>query len=343
MVPLKRIVAVVSGGLTGEEDAPIYRIAAIKDAQAGDITFLTDLRYRKYLKECRASAIIVGEDAGVVEFGGQSIVTVKNPALAYIAVAELFSQKKPATPGISPLSCVAENTSISGEATIFPYVYVGSGSTVGKRSVVHPFVYIGEDVTIGEESVIHPNVTLYGGVKVGNRVVIHSGTVIGSDGFGYTWDGEKHAKIPQIGIVEIEDDVEIGANVTIDRAALGSTKIGRGSKIDNLVQIAHNVTVGEQSIIVAQVAIGGSAKIGRNVILAGQVAVRDHVVVGDFVKAGGQTGISDDVPAGSLIFGTPHMPHKQWMRLYGYWKRLPSLFQRMKQLEDRLQSEEKNG
>jgi UDP-3-O-[3-hydroxymyristoyl] glucosamine N-acyltransferase len=343
MVPLKRIVDAVSGSLTGNGDTPIFRIAAIREAQDGDITFLTDTRYRKYLKESQASAVIVGEDVTAEGWGPKNVVTVKNPALAYIAVAELLSQKKKEAPGISPLACTDENASISEEAAILPYSYVGSGTKIGRGTVVHPFCYVGNDVTIGDDCILYPNVTLYQGVKVGNRVIIHSGTVIGSDGFGYVWDGQKHAKIPQIGIVEIQDEVEIGANVAIDRASLASTFIGKGTKIDNLVQVAHNVTIGEHSVIIAQVAIGGSAKIGRNVVLAGQVAVRDHVVVGDFVKAGGQTGISEDVPPGSLIFGTPHMPHKQWMRLHGYWKRLPSLFERMKQVEDKLQPEDKNG
>jgi len=170
-------------------------------------------------------------------------------------------------------------------------------------------------------------------------VIVHSGTVIGSDGFAYTWDGSKHVKIPQLGSVEIEDEVEIGSNVTIDRASLEKTIIKKGVKIDNLVQIAHNVTIGENSIIVAQVGIAGSATIGKNVVLAGQAGVRDHVIVGDNVQAGGQTGITKDVPANSLIMGTPHLPFKEWAKLQGYFKMLPQLFAKMKQVEKKLNLE----
>ena len=175
--------------------------------------------------------------------------------------------------------------------------------------------------------------------QIGERVILQNGVVIGSDGFGYVWDGSKHVKIPQLGTVEIEDEVDIGANVTIDRASLGKTIIGKGTKIDNLVQIAHNVTVGENSIIVAQVGIAGSATIGNNVILAGQTGVRDHVTVGNNVKAGGRTGITKDVPDNTLIMGTPHMPFKEWAKLQGYFSLLPKLFAKVKNMEKKLLGE----
>jgi UDP-3-O-[3-hydroxymyristoyl] glucosamine N-acyltransferase len=327
----------------GREDTPIFRIAGIKEAGKGDITFLTDPTLAKYLNNCKATAIIVGKDVKTETFKGANVVTVDSPAIAYVTTVQLFSERKKKEPGVSPLAYVDESAQISDQAVICPFSYIGRGATIGKDAVIYPFVCVGENVVIGEEAVLYPHVTIYDGVKIGNRVIVHSGTVLGSDGFGYIWSDGRHLKIPQIGIVEIEDDVEIGANVTIDRASLGKTVIGKGTKIDNLVQVAHNVTVGEQAIIVAQVGIAGSAKIGKGVVLAGQVGVRDHAVVGDYVKAGGQTGITKDVPSGSLISGTPHMPHKEWMRLQVYLKKLPALFERLKVIEDKIQGEDENA
>jgi UDP-3-O-[3-hydroxymyristoyl] glucosamine N-acyltransferase len=244
--------------------------------------------------------------------------------------------------GISPSAFVSETSQISSDAVIYPYAYIGKESTIGEGAVIYPFVHIGDGVTIGKETVIYPHAVIYDKVIIGKNVIIHSGTVLGSDGFGYIWDGERHVKIPQIGIVEIEDDVEIGANVTIDRASLGKTLIKKGTKIDNLVQIAHNVSIGENSIIVSQVGIAGSSTIGNNVVLAGQVGVRDHVVIGNNVKAAGGTGITKSVPENSLISGNPHMPHREWLRFQGHLKNLPKLNKRIKNIEKKLQMEADN-
>ena len=243
---------------------------------------------------------------------------------------------------VSTLAYIAKGAKVAKGASIAPYVHIEDGAVIEKNVTLYPFVYIGENVAVGEKTKIYPNVTIYDGVKIGKKVTIHSGTVIGSDGFGYVWDGSKHVKIPQLGTVEIEDEVDIGANVTIDRASLGKTIIKKGTKIDNLVQIAHNVTVGENSIIVAQVGIAGSATIGNNVILAGQTGVRDHVTVGNNVKAGGRTGITKDVPDNTLIMGTPHMPFKEWAKLQGYFSLLPKLFSKVKIMEKKLLGETDN-
>jgi UDP-3-O-[3-hydroxymyristoyl] glucosamine N-acyltransferase len=268
---------------------------------------------------------------------------VKNPSLAYAVIADLFNTRgRKGTGEVSKLAFIAKGAKIAKGASIAPYVHIEDGVVIGRDVTIYPFVYIGENVTIGTKSQIFPNVTIYDGVIIGKKVTVHSGSVIGSDGFGYVWDGNKHMKIPQLGTVEIEDEVEIGANVTIDRASLGKTTIKKGVKIDNLVQIAHNVSIGENSIIVAQVGIAGSATVGKNVVLAGQAGVRDHVTVGDNVKAGGQTGITKDVPENSLIMGTPHLSFKEWAKLQGYFKMLPQLFAKMKQVEKKLHLEAGN-
>jgi UDP-3-O-[3-hydroxymyristoyl] glucosamine N-acyltransferase len=342
MISLKTIAKAVNGHLTGNADTLISGIAGIQEAKDGDITFLTNTGFRRYLKDCRASAVILGEDVSVDDLKDKDIITVKSPMLAYVKVAEIFSPHKEKQRGINPMASVSEDAHVAGEVFIYPYVYVDRGATIGRGVTLYPFVSVGENVVIGEDTVIYPHVTIYDGVKIGKRVIIHGGTVLGSDGFGYVWDGNRHVKIPQLGIVEIEDDVEVGANVTVDRAALGRTIIKKGTKIDNLVQIAHNVSIGDNSIIVAQVGIAGSTTIGKNVILAGQVAVNDHVTIGDNVKAGGRTGITKDVPENSLISGHPHMPHREWARLQAYLKKLPMLFHRMKKVEEKLHMEGEN-
>ncbi len=342
MMRLQEIAEKIQGTLIGKGLVEISDIAGIEEAQEGEITFLIERSFKKYIRSCNASAIIIGNDNDLDEFRDRNIIITKNPVLAYVKVIELFYPGKSVEKGISPLAFVSETSQISSEATIFPYAYVGEKVVIGKKSVIYPFVHIGDEAVIGENTVIYPHVVIYDKVSIGNRVMIHGGAVVGGDGFGYVWDGERHVKIPQIGNVIIEDDVEIGANAAIDRASLGRTIIRKGVKIDNLVQIAHNVSVGENSIIVSQVGIAGSSNIGKNVVLAGQVGVRDHAVIGDNVKAAGGTGITKNVPENSIISGNPHMPHREWLRLQNHIKNLPKLYNRIKQIEKKLQMEVDN-
>ena len=341
---LREIADALQGQLVGDGNLPISSIASIEEAGPGEITFLAQPSSAKLLDKCRASALIVGK-----ELSGQTqslqgfirnIIVVDNPMLAYARVAEMFETPKHKEPGVSHLACVSEDARVSDEAAVMPFVYVGKGSIIERGVTIYPFTYVGDNVRVGEESLIYSNVSLYSGVTIGKRVIIHAGVVLGSDGFGYTWDGTGHRKIRQLGTLIVGDDVEVGANTTIDRGSLGHTLIGRGVKIDNLVQIAHNVTIGENSIIVSQVGIAGSSTLGKNVILAGQVGVKDHVAIGDNVKAGGGTGITKDVPPDSNIMGTPHMPHREWLRLQNYAKKLPELFRRVEGLEKKMTTQE---
>jgi UDP-3-O-[3-hydroxymyristoyl] glucosamine N-acyltransferase len=338
---LQEIADRVRGRLIGDGKAIISGIAGIQEASEGEITFLAHPGLAKYLKDCKALAIIVGEESVTSGSGPRNIIVTENPALAYIEVAEMFERPRHEEPGVSERAFVSPDARISPDATICPFVYVGRGTAIERDVTVNPLTHIGENVIVGEGTTIYPNVTIYDGVSIGKRVIIHAGAVLGSDGFGYTWDGTKHRKIPQLGSLVIEDDVEVGANTTIDRGSLGKTIISRGVKIDNLVQIGHNVSIGENSIIVAQVGIAGSSTLGKNVILAGQAGVRDHVTIGDNVKAGGGTGITKDVAGNSTIMGTPHMPHREWLRIQSYIKRLPDLFRRLGEIEKKLNQEEK--
>lgn len=340
MIHLKDIASRVQGRLIGDENLEIKAIASITDAQPGDITYLSNPSLKKHLKSSSASAVIIGSNESQDVPSGMGIIIANNPTLAYIKVAQLFSVKNKQPTGKNPHAIVSDEAKVSDKASVGSYVYIGTHTIIEDGVVVHPFVHIGNNVTIGRNTIIYPNVTLYDNTAIGCNVIIHAGTVVGSDGFGYAWDGSEHVKIPHLGQVVIQDDVEIGANVTIDRAPLGQTVIGKGTKIDNLVQVAHGVVIGEHSIIISQVGISGSVTIGRNVVLAGQTGVRDHAVIGDNVMAAGRTGITGDVPPHSIIAGNPHMPHKEWLRLSVYIKKLPHLFQRLKKIENKLHLED---
>jgi UDP-3-O-[3-hydroxymyristoyl] glucosamine N-acyltransferase len=284
----------------------------------------------------------VGEGTEVEDLKDRNLVLVKNPSQAYLKIAKLFYAPREKAKGIHPLATVSDRASVADGAAVSAYACIEEGAVIERDVTIYPFAYIGANVKIGEGTVIYPHVTIYDGTVIGKRVTVHGGTVLGADGFGYIWDGKGHAKIPQLGFLEIGDDVEIGANTTIDRASLGKTFIGKGVKIDNLVQIAHNVSIGDNSVIVSQVGIAGSVVIGKNVVLAGQAGVKDHVTIGDNVKAGGGTGITSSVAENSLIMGTPHMAFREWAKLQSYLKRLPKLFDKMKRIEKKLHLEVEN-
>jgi UDP-3-O-[3-hydroxymyristoyl] glucosamine N-acyltransferase len=342
MITLKEIAALIGGELSGDGEIKISGIASITGAVEGEITFLLNRSFEKHLTGTKASAVIVGQDAEKGVLAGRNYIAVKNPALAHALVADHFEIRASHSSGVSDQAYVSESAAIAAGATIYPFVYVDDGAVVEKNVVIYPFSYIGRDVKIAEESVIHPNVSIYGGTVVGKRVIIHAGAVLGSDGFGYVWDGKGHKKIPQLGILEIEDEVEIGANTCIDRASLDRTTIGKGTKIDNLVQIGHNVAVGENSVMASQVGIAGSSTVGNYVVLGGKVGVNDHVTIGDGVMAAGGTGITKSVSPRAIISGTPHMAHRDWLRLQVYLRKLPELFDRMNAIEEKLDSEARN-
>jgi len=340
---LKEIAVLLDGRLAGDGEMEIRGIASVGEAKEGDITFLASARFLKEAATSMASAFIVGEKMDTTHLESRSMIVAKNPLLAYARTAALFEEKSHPPSGVRPLAFVSAKAVISPASSISPFVYIDDGAVIERHVVVYPSVHIGKGVTIGENTIIYPNATIHAGSRIGKRVIIHAGAVIGSDGFGFVWDGGRHCKIPQLGTVEIGDDVEIGANTTVDRASLGATVIGKGVKIDNLVQVAHNVTIGEHSIIVALVGIAGSATIGRNVVLAGQAGVRDHINVGNNVQAGGQTGITGDVPDNAAIMGTPHMPYKEWLKQQAYLKRLPDLFKKVTGIEEKMKPENDHG
>lgn len=340
---LKEIAEILGGKLIGDGETEIKGLSSLKDAKEGELSFLFRKAYLPAAKKTEASAVIAGYDLDPEDLPQKNLILTHDPFASFLKLHDYFVEKSEEESFVSPLAYVSEDVKIGEGVRIYPFVYIGKRTRIGENVVIHPFVHIGKDVTIGDGSRIYPNVTIYDRVVIGKRVIIHSGSVIGSDGFGYFWDGKEHKKIPQIGTVQIEDDCEIGAGVTIDRATLGKTLIRRGTKIDNLVQIGHNVTIGEDSIVVAQVGIGGSAEIGNRVIIAGQAGIKDHVKIGDDSRIGGQAGVTKDIPKGSEVMGTPHMERKEWARIQAYIKRLPEIFAKIKCLEGKMSSGSKDG
>lgn len=333
---LGEIAEKVGGELLGEPGIEIRGVSGIREAKQGDITFLANPRYEQLLDETGASAVLV--PCTVEPSGSRAMIRCENPSLAFAAVVEIFNPAAVWLPqGVHPSAVVDPGAVLEDAVSVGPLAVIGKGAQVGSGSVICGGAYIGPDVRIGRDCLIHPNVSVLWGSLLGDRVIIHSGTVIGSDGFGYATIEGVHHKIPQVGIVVVEDDVEIGANVTVDRARFDRTVIGRGTKIDNLVQIAHNVIIGENSILVAQVAISGSTRIGNHVTLAGQVGVVGHIEIGDGNIVAAQSGVSKDLPPGKEVWwGTPVQPIQKWKKMQAMVRRLPDLNEKVKLLEKRI-------
>ncbi len=330
---LKELAQWVDGTVVGDGEMEISGVASIEDARVGEIAFIASPKYLPKLKGTKASAIIVSKEVSQAD---KPLLCVSNPHLAFAKILTFFSDKPYEPKGIDSHAWISPTAKLGKDLTLHPFVYVGDRCSIGDRVTLYPGVYVGEDSAIGEDSILYSNVSIYPGAVVGKRVILHSGVVVGSDGFGYVKEGKKNVKIPQVGRVEIEDDVELGANTTVDRAALGKTIIRRGTKIDNLVQVAHNVVIGEDSILCAQVGISGSTKIGSNVTLAGQVGVVDHVEIGDNVIVGAQAGVTHDLPANQGYVGSPALPHREFLRAITVFPKLPEIRKALIEIEKRL-------
>lgn len=331
---LKEIAFLIGGEIIGDENIQISSVNGIREAREGEITFLANPLYRPLLDQTKASAIITSKE---IEAAPRAIIRTDNPSLAFSKVISIFQnqQKKEPPKGIDPTALIGEDVTVGKDVSILAYVVIEEGSSIGEAATVYPHVYIGRNTKIGTNTKIYPNVSIRENSVIGNNVIIHSGTVIGSDGFGFVKVGGLHQKIPQTGSVVIEDDVEIGSNVSIDRARFGKTVIGKGTKIDNLVQIAHNVKIGPNSIIVGQAGISGSAILGKDVILAGQVGVVGHVEIGDNVIVAAQSGVTKSIPADSIVLGSPAKPISEEKKILACIRRLPELFKAVKELKDR--------
>ena len=333
-VQVSEIAELLGGRVIGDPDLAITGISSLTEAEPGDISFLANPKYAPYLAETRASAVLVGAAQDGVELVQ---VVVANPDWAFAKVVEAYGPRPATLPvGVHPTAIIGEGVSLGAEVAIGAYAVIGDGARIGDGTRIYPHAFIGAAAVIGARSTIFPHVTVREACELGDRVIVHSGAVIGSDGFGYASVEGVHHKIPQVGIVVLGDDVEIGANTTIDRARFGRTLIGQGTKIDNLVQIAHNVEIGDHSIVVAQVGIAGSTRVGSYVTLAGQCGISGHLTIGDRAIVAGQSGVSKNVPPGTLVQGNPAMEMKANQAKEIAVRRLPGTLEAIRQLESRI-------
>ena len=331
---LQDIAARLDCRLDGDGTIDIRRVTTLEDAGPGDLTFFTNPKYIAEMRTTRASAVILAEQD---EAAPCAMLRARNPYLAFARAVALFAPPDPHPPGVHRLADVAAGAAIAPDASIGAFGSVGDGATIGPRTIVYPHVTIGRGARIGADCVVHARASIRERVEIGNRVVIQDGAVVGSDGFGFARsDDGTHHKIPQVGAVVIEDDVEIGANAAIDRPAVGETRIGAGTKIDNLVQIAPGVRIGRRVLLAAQVGIAGSTTVEDGVTLAGQVGVAGHLTLGRGVVATAQTGIPNSVDAGAFVSGYPAIPNRDWLKSSAIFRRLPELKKAVAELERRL-------
>ena len=326
----------LGGEVTGDANATLTGFASADAAQAGEVTFAENEKFLAAAEAGAAAAVIVPKSFSSTK---KTLIRVENTRVAFAKAVAVFFPEPVLAPGIHSTAVIAKSAQIDPSAHIGPHCVIGERVKIGANCVLLAQNFVGDDSTIGGDTRIFPNVTLYPRTQVGARVRIHAGTVIGADGFGYVQDGAVHLKVPQIGLVVIEDDVEIGANVCIDRGALGATKIGRGTKIDNLVQIAHNVQTGEQCLLIGQSGISGSTKIGNHVVLAGQAGLAGHLKVGDGAQIGAQAGVMQDLGAGEKALGAPAQDPREFMRQIAALRRLPDLLKKVAALERKLNGE----
>lgn len=333
---LADIAKYIDGNIVGDAALEISGIAGIKEAKAGDITFLANAKYESLLAETNASAVLVANDFELDT--DLALIKTKDPSYAFSKVITLLNPDlERHFDGVDERAVVSSQAKLGDNVAVGACAVIEEGAVVGDGSVIYSGVYIGRDAVIGKNCILYPNLTIRERCVLGDNVIIHSGTVIGSDGFGFaTIDGE-HKKIPQVGIVEIEDNVEIGSNVTVDRARFDKTLIRKGAKIDNLVQIAHNVEIGEHALVVAQVGISGSTKVGKYAILAGQVGVAGHLEIGDQAVVGAQGGVTKSLEGGKQYWGTPARDMKTVLREQASLIKLPQAIKRIKVLEKELE------
>ncbi|MCR4290710.1 MAG: UDP-3-O-(3-hydroxymyristoyl)glucosamine N-acyltransferase [Candidatus Scalindua sp.] len=338
---LKELADYLGGEVIGDENVKIKGVMTIDEAREGYITFVSNIKYLKKVEETAASAILVSP--GIVAKGKNLLVT-KNPYLAFAKVVDLMMNPKKVYPGtLDDSASVSDSAEIGSNVTAYPFVFIGENVKVADNVVLYPGVYVGDDCHIGKDTVIHPNTVLHKGTIIGERVVVHSNTVIGCSGYGYAPDGKTYYKIPQVGITVIEDDVDIGANTTINRGVLGETRIKRGTKIDSEVMIAHNVEIGEDTLITSQVGIAGSVEIGNNVILAGGAGIAGHIKVGDNVKVGGWSGVIKDLPSGGTFLGTPAIEIERMRKCFVIIQKLPEMKDTIKDLQKKIKQLEERS
>lgn len=329
----KQIAEFIQGTVEGNENATVNTFAKIEEGVPGAISFLSNPKYIHYIYETKSSIVLINNDLQLEKDVDTTLIRVPNAYEAVAKLLSLYEMSKPKKKGVDPLAFIASSAKIADDCYIAPFAYIGENVIIGKGTQVYPHATIYDNITIGENCIIYPNVSIYHGCKIGNNVILHSGCVIGADGFGFAPTGNGYDKIPQIGIVTIEDNVEIGANTCVDRSTMGSTYVRKGVKLDNLVQIAHNVEVGENTVMSAQVGVAGSTKIGKWCMFGGQVGIAGHAVIGDKVFSGAQAGIAGSIRKGHVtVQGTPAIDSKNFARSSVVYKNLPEMYANVNRL-----------
>jgi len=338
-----QIAALVNGTVEGNGDVAVSTFAKIEEGIPGAISFLANSKYTQYIYTTRSSVVLVSNDFMPEKPIAATLIRVADP---YATVAQLLDMVAKATirqpEGIEQPCYIADGVEIPDDVYIGAFAYIGSGVKLAKGVKIYPQCYVGAGVELGEETILYPGVKVYNGCKIGSRCILHGGVVIGADGFGFAPNGGHYDKIPQLGIVEISDDVEIGANTTVDRATMGATRIGQGVKLDNLIQVAHNCEIGHDTVMASQCGVAGSTKIGANCMMGGQVGLAGHIIIGDRVQIGAQSGIPGNVQSDTCVMGSPAVDARSWSRQTVYVKNLSKLYRRVDVLEKRVEQKPDN-
>lgn len=338
----KQIADFIQGRVIGDPEAKVHTFAKIEESVPGAISFLSSPKYAHYLSETKATIVLVDESIPVQKPESTTLILVKNARDCVARLLQLYESVKPKKTGISELAFIAPSAKIGANAYVGPFACIGENTVIGDGVQIYPNTVIGDHCQIGDNCKFYPNVTIYEGCKLGNNVTIHSGSVIGADGFGFAPSQNGYDKIPQIGIVTIEDDVEIGANTCVDRSTMGSTYIRKGVKLDNLVQIAHNVDVGANTVMSAQVGIAGSTKVGQWCMFGGQVGISGHITIGDKVFLGAQSGVPSSLESNQQLIGTPPMHKLPFFKSQALFQRLPELYKQINELQKQVDELKKN-
>ena len=329
----KQIAEYLGGTVEGDENASVKTFAKIEEGVKGAISFLANPHYAHYLYDTQSSIVLVNKDFQLEREVSATLIRVDNAYEAIARLLTLYQSTMQKRCGVHPLACVAETAQLGEDCYVGPFAYVGENAVVGKGCQIYAGVVIEERAVIGDDCLFYPNVSIYHDCKIGNRVILHSGCVIGADGFGFAPAADGYEKIPQIGIVTIEDDVEIGANTCVDRSTMGSTYVRKGVKLDNLVQVAHNCEVGENTVMSAQVGVAGSTKIGKWCMFGGQVGIAGHITIGNKVFLGAQSGVPSSLKDNQTLIGTPPMEKLPYFKSQAIFQKLPDLYKQIQKLQ----------
>lgn len=338
----KQIAEFVNGRVEGNENATISTFAKIEEGKEGAISFLSNPKYTHYIYDTKSTIVLIGDDVELERPVSATLIRVKNAYESVARLLQLYESMKPKKQGIDPLAFISPTAKVGDNCYVGAFAYIGDNAVVGDGCQIYPNTYIGDGVTVGESCIIYPHATIYHGCKLGNRVTMHAGSVVGSDGFGFAPSANGYDKIPQIGIVTIEDDVEIGANTCVDRSTMGSTYVRKGVKLDNLVQIAHNTDIGENTVMSAQVGVAGSTKVGQWCMFGGQVGIAGHITIGNKVFLGAQSGVPGSLKDNQTLIGTPPMEQVPFFKSQAIFRRLPEIYKQLNNLKKEVEALKNN-